>query len=90
MFIQKALNKSRFFLNAFHFSNGVKNSLSDAMEIFKLPLFDLVTRQSFVLDQLALPPFGKLGLALGKGSLRNFLSKYYFNQPYLNKSLIFL
>ena len=58
-------------LNAFLLSNAVKNSLSEAMKVFKLPLWDIYTRQSEVLNQLALSPFSKLGLALGKGSLRD-------------------
>ena len=63
-------------LNASLFSNGVKNSLCDAIKVFKLPLWDLCTRQSEVLNHLALSPFNELGLALGKGSLKNLLINY--------------
>ena len=40
------------------------------MSVFKLPLCDLVSRQSKVLDQLKVSPFASLGTALGVG--KNF------------------
>ena len=51
-------------------TNTLSNSLAAAMRVFKLPLFDLVSRQSKVLDQLRESPFASLGIALGVG--KNF------------------
>ena len=52
-------------------TNALRNSLAAAMNVFKLPLGDLVTRQSKVLDQLTASPFASLGIAIGIGSVES-------------------
>ena len=54
-------------------TNALRNSLAAAMNVFKLPLGDLVTRQSKVLDQLTSSPFASLGIAIGIGSVESRL-----------------
>ena len=51
-------------------TNSLKNSISNAMKVFKLPLGDLFARQTNVLDQLIVSPLSSLGIALGVG--KNF------------------
>ena len=47
--------------------HSLEKQLSQAMQVFKLPLGDLFTRQTNVLDQLIVSPFASLGIALGVG-----------------------
>ena len=54
------------------FTSKLRNSLAGAVEVFKLPLGDLITRQQSVLGHLLVSPFSSLGIALAIG--KNYAS----------------
>ena len=46
---------------------GLQKSISHVVDVFRLPLFDLLTRQKRVMDMIVQSNFSKAGLALAVG-----------------------